>query len=158
MLLVVLVFGVVAGFSPVVFGQADLAASKLLAAEKSLQDAFRVVLDAEVSGANVSSLLVQVNLAAGVLAEAQNAYRTGDFVLAGSRADGVGSLVDIVVSASAQAKGVGFRESQNALTSTLVFSFVCIGALVVGLFFVWRRFKAGFLKSLGDAKVEVVLQ
>jgi uncharacterized protein YdbL (DUF1318 family) len=58
--------------------QTDQAASKLAAANLAVGQAFNGVLGAEKAGANVTGLLVQLNVAEGFLAQAENSYRTGD--------------------------------------------------------------------------------
>jgi hypothetical protein len=61
-----------------VFAQTDQTASKLQAANTAVEETFNAVLDAEKAGANVTGLLAQLNVAAGVLAQAENSFRTGE--------------------------------------------------------------------------------
>jgi hypothetical protein len=72
-----------------VFAQTDQTASKLQAANAAVEQAFNAVLDAEKAGANVTDLLAQLNVAAGIYAEAENSYRTGDSNTAAAQADSV---------------------------------------------------------------------
>ncbi len=69
--------------------QTDQAASKLQAANTAVNQAFNAVLDAEAAGANVTDLLAQINTAQGILAQAENSYRTGDTNTASTQADSV---------------------------------------------------------------------
>jgi len=70
-----------------VFAQADQTSSKLQTANTAVGRAFNAVLDAEKAGANVTDLLSQLNVAAGILAQAENLYRTGDFNTAAAKAE-----------------------------------------------------------------------
>ena len=53
-------------------GQIEHTTSKLQAANTAVNQAFNAVLDAEKAGANVTDLLVQINTAQGILAQAEN--------------------------------------------------------------------------------------
>lgn len=57
----------------------DQAASALANVEESVVSACQAVSKAEDSGANVSSLLIRLNEAGGLLDRAQIAYKSGDF-------------------------------------------------------------------------------
>ena len=61
-----------------VFAQTEQTASKLVAANSAVEQAFNAVLDAENAGANVTSLVVQLNFAANILAQAENTKRAGN--------------------------------------------------------------------------------
>ena len=69
--------------------QTDQTDSKLQAADTAVDGAFTAVLDAEKAGANVTALLAQLNDAAGILAQAEISYRTGDSNTAADKADSV---------------------------------------------------------------------
>ena len=62
-----------------VAAQTSQAQSKLQAADSAVNQAFNAVLNAEKAGANVTGLDNQLSVAANWLAEAQVAYRAGDF-------------------------------------------------------------------------------
>jgi hypothetical protein len=63
--------------------QTDQTTSKLQVANAAVNQAFNAVLDAEKAGANVTGLLAQLNVAAGILAQAENSYRTGNAIYFG---------------------------------------------------------------------------
>ncbi len=140
-----------------VFG-ADDVSSKVSAAESAVVSAFSGVLDAEKAGANVTGLLVQLDDAAGLLAQAEMAFRKGDVNLTAVKADGALAGAGAVQSEASVAKDNALVAGQNALGLTVGFSLVGSVAFVLVLFFVWgwlrRRYSAGLL----EAKPEVDVQ
>ena len=56
-------------------------------ANNSVNLAFNLVLKAEKAGANVKALLTQLNVAANLIAQAENAYRSGDTSIIDSNTD-----------------------------------------------------------------------
>ena len=138
-----------------VFAQTDQTASKLQAANNVVEQAFNAVLGAEKAGANVTGLLAQLNDAAGILAQAENSYRTGDSNTAAAQADSVLPIAQEVTTAAQDAKQTALVSSQNAFWSTIAFTVIGAFVFVLALFLVWRWFKRSYIKSLSDAKPEV---
>jgi phosphotransferase system glucose/maltose/N-acetylglucosamine-specific IIC component len=138
-----------------VFAQTDQTASKLQAANTAVNQAFNAVLDAEKAGANVTGLLVQLNDADGILAQAENSYRTGDSNAAAAQADSVLPIAQEVTASAQDAKQTALVSGQNAFWSTITFTVIGAFAFVLALFLVWRRFKRSYIKSLSEAKPEV---
>jgi len=97
-----------------VFAQTDQTSSKLQAANTAVDEAFDAVLDAENAGANVTGILVQLNVAEGDLAQAENSYRTGDSNTAATQADNVIPIAQEVTTAAQEAKQIASVSSQNA--------------------------------------------
>jgi hypothetical protein len=118
--------------------------------------AFNVVLGAEKAGGNVTQFLVKLNSAGVLLAEAQNAYSSGNTTNVSLIADNVRQIADQVNSDALNLRNASLIDSQNSFWLTLVFSVV--GAFVFGisLFIVWRRFKRNYIKKLLGSKPEVV--
>lgn len=139
-----------------VFAQTNPTESKLQAATNSVDVAFSAVSDAEKAGANVTGLLVQLNVAAGDLAQAENFYRTGNSNTAAAQADDALSISQ-QVSASAQSVNHNASVSgQTAFWLTIAFGEVGAPVFVLGLFLVWRRYKRGYMEKLPSLKPEVV--
>jgi hypothetical protein len=138
-----------------VFAQIDQTASKLQAANTAINGAFNAVLEAEKAGANVTGLLVQLNVAVGDLAQAENSYRTGDSSTAEAKVDSVLPIAQEVVTAAQAAKQTVTVSGQNAFWSTIAFTVIVGFVFVLILFLVWRRFKRNYIKNLSDAKPEV---
>ena len=135
--------------------QTDTTAAKLQAANTAVEQAFNAVLDAEKAGANVTDLLIQLNNAAGILAQAENSYRTGDSNTASAQADSVLPIAQEATTAAQEAKQTALVSGQNAFWSTIAFTVIGAFVFVLALFLVWRRFKRSYIKSLSDAKPEV---
>ena len=90
------------------------------------------------------------------MAEAQNAYNTGNTTNVSFIADNVRQIADKVNSDGVNLRNASLIASQNISGLILVFSVV--GAVAFGIFllFVWRRFKRNYIKKLLGAKPEVV--
>lgn len=139
-----------------VFAQTDQSATSLQAAESALGQAFNSVLDAEKAGGNVSQLLVKLNTAGALLAEAQNAYTSGKTSDVTSIAENVIQIADQVNGTAVSLRDVSLVNSQNSFSLTLIFSVFGAVAFSISLLFVWRRFKRAFIKKLLGSKPEVV--
>ncbi len=138
-----------------VFAQTDQTASKLQVANSAVEQAFNAVLAAEKAGANVTGLLIQLNDAAGTLAQAENSYRTGDPNTAVAQVDSVLPIAQEVTTAAQNAKQTALVSGQNAFWSTIAFTVIGFFVFVLALFLVWRRFKRRHINSLSEAKPEV---
>jgi len=136
--------------------QTDQAASKLQAANTAVNQAFNAVVDAEAAGANVTDLLAQLNIAEGILAQAENSYRTGDTNAASTQADSVLPIAQKVTLDAQSAKQTAIVSTQNANLSTIALTIIGIFAFILVLFLVWRLFKRRYIKNLSEAKPEVV--
>jgi hypothetical protein len=138
-----------------VFAQTDQTASKLQAANAAVEQAFNAVLDAEKAGANVTALLAQLNVAAGILAQAENSYRTGDNNTAAAQADSVLPIAQEVTIAAQDAKQTAVGSGPNAFWFPIAFTEIGAIVFVLVLFLVWRRFKRSYISKLHEAKPEV---
>jgi hypothetical protein len=138
-----------------VFAQTDQTASKLQAANAAVEQAFNAVSDAEKAGANVTALLAQLNVAAGILAQAENSYRTGDSNTAAVQADSVLPIAQEATTSAQEAKQTALVSGPNAFWYTIAFSEIGAIVFVLALFLVWRWFKRSHIKSLSEAKPEV---
>ena len=136
--------------------QTDQTASMLQAANNAVNQAFNTVLDAEKAGANVTGLLSQLNVAGGILAQAENAYRTGDSGTAATKADSVLPIAQQVMTAAQSARQTAATLGQNAFWETIAFTAVGSVVFVYVLFLVWRRVKLRYIKNLCEAKPELV--
>ena len=138
------------------FAQTDQTASNLQTASTAVEQAFNAVLAAEKAGANVTGLLAQLNLAGGVLAQAENSYRTGNFIAAITQADSVLPIAQGVMASAQNAKQTASISGQNAFWFTIAFTEIGASAFVLVLFLVWQRVKRGYEKKLRGLKPEVV--
>jgi hypothetical protein len=138
------------------FAQTDQTALKLQVANAAVEQAFTSVLDAEKAGANVTDLLVQINTAQSILAQAENSYLTGNTNAAATKADSVLPLAQQVTLDAQNAKQTAIVSSQNAFWSTIALTVIGVFVFVLVLFLVWRLFKRRYIKNLSDAKPEFV--
>jgi hypothetical protein len=141
-----------------VFAQTDQTDSKLQAANTAVDQAFSALLEAEKAGANVTDLQVQLNNAAVILAQAENSYRTGDINAAQAQADSVLPIAQEITTVAQADKQTASVSSQNAFRTTIVFTLVVALVFVLVLILVWRWFKRRYIKSLFEAKPEVISQ
>lgn len=139
-----------------VFAQTNQTAlNRIHAAETASMQAFNSILNAEKAGANVTGLISQLNDAEGILAQAENSYRTGDYSTAATQADSILPLAQQVTLEAQHAKQTAIDSSQNALWSTITLTVTGVLVFVLSLFLVWRRFKRIYIKRLSEAKPEL---
>jgi hypothetical protein len=133
----------------------DEASSAIGGADNALRRAFEAVLEAERAGVNVSDLIVKLDEAGGLLAEAENAYRVGNFSEAVSKAEQCSMQADGVVGEALSLKNSALADAQKAVLQTLTFSWVGGVAFLAVLFFVWGWFKRAYAGKLMKMKPEV---
>lgn len=138
------------------FAQTNPVDSKLQAANDDVNQAYSAVLDAEKAGANVTDLMFRLNYAIGILAQAENSYRTGYFNKASAQADNVLPLAQQITTAAQNAKQTAIVSSQNIFWSTIALTVIGVFVFVLVLFLIWRWFKQNYIKGLSEAKPEVV--
>ncbi len=118
-------------------------------ANSSINQAFISALDAEKAGANVTRLLLKLNKAGELLAEAENAYLSGNLTIVISKAESAILLAEEVNDDALRLRDVALVESQNNYWLTLVFSVVGAFAFSIALLIVWRQFKRARINNLG---------
>jgi hypothetical protein len=112
-------------------------------------------LDAERVGANVSGLILRLNEAGELLAEAEMAYRVGNFSEAASKADQCYMLADGVIGEASSLKSSALADAQARFSSTLIFSLAGAVVFVTALILIWFLFKPFYAKKLLRMKPEV---
>jgi len=157
-LFVFLAFGFCLNSEPRVFAQVDQASSKLQTANAAVDQAFNAVFDAEKAGANVSSLLTQLNVAADDVAQAENAYQTGDSNTAAVQADSALPIAQQVITEAQDAKQNASISQQNTFWSTIALTVIGVIVFVLALFLGWRWVKRSYISILSEAKPTVNTQ
>jgi hypothetical protein len=153
-LLVLALAGLLSRYVFVVRG-ADEASSSVGEADVAVRRAFNATLDAERAGANVSGLILRLNEAGGILAEAEMALGNGNSSEAASKA---GQCIGIAESVKGDAdvlKASALVEARTVFWASLAFSVVGIAVFVVVLALVWRWFKRGYVGKMLGMKPEV---
>jgi hypothetical protein len=124
-------------------------------AESKIGLAYKSVLEAEGAGANVSSLLVNLNNSSTLLSKAQMQNRIGNFSEAVSFANQCyDSLNGIETEADDLRDSAVMLRKQRMLISA-VGSISAIGAVLFGSIFGWRFFKSKYCKQVLEMKPEV---
>lgn len=135
----------------------DGASSAISEANDALRRAFEAVLEAERVGANVSGLIVKLNEVGGLLAEAEIAYKNGNFSEAVSKAKECSGLADGVMDEALTLKGKALAMGQNIFWQNLSITLVESAVFLIFLFFVWDWFKRFYSKKLMKMKPEVAV-
>lgn len=128
----------------------------LVKAESELISAYTSVAEAEIAGANVSELLVRLDLAGSLLAEAKNSCRIGDYegaayLLAVNFSDVVSGVLDYASDLKSEAEEAYSRE----LLFNVGISSVGLSFLFVLSLFGWRFLKKAYLRRALGMKPEV---
>ena len=129
--------------------------SKLNAAEDALQRAFEAVLDAENVGADVSALLIELDVAGKNLTEAEMDYRSGRVIEAVVKADRCSVLANGVVDEALALKSSALVNARSA--EWQMFTFSGVGAFVFSavLVSIWILFRQSYVRKLSGLKPEV---
>jgi len=135
-------------------GQVD-AEEMLNKAENDLASAYASVKEADFVGANVLELLNKLEFAGDLLAEANNAYRIGDYEKAFSLALNCSDTVDNVVQEALTLKSETEEAQGQKLLFTAGVSSACLSVLFVLSLFGWRFLKKAYLKRVLEMKPEV---
>jgi len=153
-LLVLALAGLLSRYVFVVRG-ADEASSSVGEADVAVRQAFNATLDAERAGANVSGLILRLNEAGGILAEAEMALGNGNSSEAASKAVQCVEIAESVKSDADVLKASALDEAQTVFWASLTFSVVGIAVFVVVLMLVWCWFKRGHVEKMLGMKPEV---
>jgi hypothetical protein len=149
------VFALAFGVVPRGFAVSSAEASASVAgADHALRAAFISALDAEQSGANVTALLVRLDDAGVDLTRAEAALGAGNYSDAASLAVTCTSLANGVSVDAGVLKGDAVATAGN-WWMTVAFSVVGSVVFAVVLLFVWRRFRAGYVKRMMRSRPEV---
>ena len=135
---------------------ADEASSSVGEADVAVRRAFNATLDAERAGANVSGLILRLNEAGEILAEAEIALKDGNSSEAAGKAVQCIGIAESVKGDADVLKASALDEAQTVFWTSLTFSVVGIAVFVVVLVLVWRRFKRGYNRKVLGMKLEVV--
>jgi hypothetical protein len=127
----------------------------IIQGEKDLVLAYGAVVEAECAGANVSFLVDKLGYAGELLAEANNAFRIGDYENAFLCAKNCSNVVAGVVGEAATLKVEAEAMYRERLFWTAVFSSAGLSVVFVLGLFVWRFLRDRYLKRILELKPEV---
>jgi hypothetical protein len=137
------------------FALTDIIESELLRANSEVEQAFNMVSSADEEGANVTGLFEQLNVATGLLAQAENSYRIGDLNKAVNFADQASSIAQQVIGQADEAKESAIAAGHKIFLATVASVAVGSFLLILGLFLGWRLFKQRYINNMLEAKPEV---
>ena len=103
-------------------------------------------------------MLKQLNDASSLLAQAENAYRTGGDNTAVNDASAVLSIAQQVTAQAETTKEAALASGKNAFWPMITITVVADAVFVAALFLVWRLLKRTYVKGLMEAKPEVTTQ
>ncbi len=126
------------------------------AANQSINQAFTNVLAAEKAGGNITQLLVSLNAAGKLLADAESAYNSGNLTNVASKADNARQIADQVNTDALALKDASLASSQSNFWYTLIFSIGGAVAFGIAVFFIWKRFRRSYVKKMLSTKPELV--
>jgi len=138
-------FSVVATFAE---GSEDVAAA-FANAEETVISAYQAVLKAEEAGANVSDLLVRLNEAGELLAQARMAYNRSAFDEATHLANSSRNIGEEVQSAAVGLKDSALSEGLQRMVFTMIASVVGVAVIGLGSLWVWHLLR----KRSGSARL-----
>lgn len=124
-------------------------------ADGKLRVAFEGVFEAEKAGANVSGLIGKLNEAGRILAEAESAYRVGDFSEAMALARECSVLAEDILSQASSLRERAVANAERVFWRNLTISIFGAAAFLVVLFFAWGWFKRAYVKRMLNMKPEV---
>ncbi len=130
--------------------------ASIIVADASINLAFKNVLAVEKAGGSVTDLLERLNEAGELLAEAENAYESGNLTEVLSKAQSANAIANQVNSETLNMRFLGLIGTQDVLWLTLVFSVVGAVVFVIIIFFIWRRFRDSYLKKFFKIKPELI--
>lgn len=137
--------------------QPDQTESTLHLVNTAVEQAYIEVLGAEKAGANVTSLVNQLNEGVLLLSEAENAYRAGDTTTAINNAEAANSIVSQVTLSAQNLQEKAKLGTPNLWLNTAL-TVIGSSVFLLVLFFVWRWFKRSYITKLSKAKPEVTHQ
>jgi hypothetical protein len=134
---------------------ADEASGSVENADVAVRLAFNATLDAERAGANVSSLIVKLNEAGGLLTEAEVALTNGNSSEASTKAGQCVEIAESVKSDAEVLRAPALDEAQTIFWTYFTISVVGGAVFVFVLALVWRRFKHSHVGKVFGMKPEV---
>lgn len=122
--------------------------TNLNAASDAINNAFDTLSAAEKAGADVGSLVTQLNSASRLLSEAENSYRNGDTNAVKSKTSSAVIIARQVTAAAQTAKDKAESAGQSVFWSTLGLTIIGVSVLGLVLMLVWRFIRHRYAEKL----------
>ena len=128
--------------------QSENTASRAITeAEQALVSAHEAIVEADIAGANVSSLLDKTSSASDYLAEANIWYRLGDFEKASQFAGLSSNAIESVRAEAFEAKDAAEKQIEDANTAEIRLSIAGLVIVLVSCPVAWFVFKRIYQRS-----------
>lgn len=124
-------------------------------AETAMISAFKVVVEAEDAGGNVSSLLTPLNRAGDFLADARMSYKKGDFERAAYFADLSRNLSEQVKNEAYELRNWAWSENIQYTRFAVTASIFGVSSVILWSFWFWRVLKRWYVRRVLKMKPEV---
>ena len=134
----------------------DDASSKIAEADNVVKQAFVATLEAEKTGANVSTLVAKLNEAEQLLTEANFASKVGNYSGAIQLAEQCLSSVNDVAEEAASLKSAAEKSHEEKLIATVVVTCSGLSLLFILSMLGWRFLKGRRLRRMLKMKPELV--
>lgn len=134
----------------------DDANSSLGAVEEALSSAYEVVFTAEKAGANISVLLVALNLGGEYLSDARAWYHLGDFEKTYDFIELCNGTISGVSDEASELTNAAKTMQDNNLSANLALSFLGTFFSVIVGYFSWIFFKRRYYDRILESKLEEV--
>jgi hypothetical protein len=132
------------------------AASALTKAENDIAMAYDATADADKAGANILTLLTELNNAGTDLSQAEAAYGQGNFTLTLTLSGACSQIAEQVKIDADQLRLQATAARNTDILFRLIASMVAMMAIAVGGFLVWRLFKKRYNQRWSSIKPEGV--
>ena len=113
----------------------------IVRSEEEVSSAFREVLKAEKSGANVSQLIEELNKALSLLSEIKANLANGNREEAAKLADNLISMTNNIKAEALTLKNSAQTHHNNIVASSLAISAIGTPIFILTMIIIWRRFK-----------------
>lgn len=133
----------------------DEAGAAVGRAETRMIAAYKYVLEAELEGANVSSLLLRLNVGSALLSMAQMQFRVGNFSAAVDYANQCYDSLSGIETEANNLRDYAVMEQKQRMLITFVGSSFAIGIVTFGSVFGWRFFRKKYYQQVLEMKPEV---
>lgn len=131
------------------------ALSAIAETEETAFSAYRAVLDAESAGANVSNLILKLNMAAELLAKANMFFRSNDYDTALIFASNATAIANNVKVEAYNNRDIALHNSFEHFFFSLVESILGVCAVALLSLLSWRLFKRWYYHHLERLKPEL---
>ncbi len=120
----------------------------------ALDSAFTNIMAAQQAGANITTLLAQLNIATNLVAQTENNYKSGNSENDNSTLTIANQIIEQVNKDAIALKASAMTEIDQTFLSNALFSSVGIAVLLVVLILIWQHVKRSYFKNHVEPRSE----